>query len=279
MISWLKENNVAVITGGANGIGRSAVDAFLAQGLHVVAIDRDDQALGDLKAAAVDASKLMVVTCDVSDYAAMTDVRDQVLARFGRVDCLMNNAGAMVTRGLPWEDLEGWKAQVDINLWGIIHGCHAFLPGMVEQDTPSAVINTGSKQGITNPPGGYAYNLSKAGVLAYTQSLAHALRQTEGCQVNTHLLVPGLTYSSMIQRFVPEKPPGAWTTQQVIEFMLAEIQKDAFLILCPDNDTPRRLDERRIQWNTDDLIEGRPALSRWHPDYAQEYNAFVEGPD
>ena len=68
----------------------------------------------------------MVVTCDVSDYAAMTDVRDQVLARFGRVDCLMNNAGAMVTRGLPWEDLEGWKAQVDINLWGIIHGCHAF---------------------------------------------------------------------------------------------------------------------------------------------------------
>ena len=62
----------------------------------------------------------------------MTDVRDQVLARFGRVDCLMNNAGAMVTRGLPWEDLEGWKAQVDINLWGIIHGCHAFLPGMIE---------------------------------------------------------------------------------------------------------------------------------------------------
>jgi hypothetical protein len=61
--------------------------------------------------------------------------------------------------------------------------------------------------------------------------------------------------------------------------MLAEIQKDAFLILCPDNDTPRRLDERRIQWNTDDLIEGRPALSRWHPDYAQEYNAFIERSD
>ena len=69
MISWLKENNVAVITGGANGIGRSAVDAFLARGLHVVAIDRDEQALGDLKAAAAEASKLMVVTCDVSDYA------------------------------------------------------------------------------------------------------------------------------------------------------------------------------------------------------------------
>ena len=118
----VKRKHIAVITGGANGLGRSAVDAFLSQGLHVVAIDRDDQALSDLKAAAVDASKLMVVTCDVSDYAAMTDVRDQVLARFGRVDCLMNNAGAMVTRGLPWEDLEGWKAQVDINLWGIIHG-------------------------------------------------------------------------------------------------------------------------------------------------------------
>ena len=107
MISRLKENNVAVVTGGANGIGRSAVDAFLARGLHVVAIDRDEQALGDLKAAAADASKFIVVTCDVSDYAATTDIRDQVLARFGRVDCLMNNAGAMVTRGLPWVDLEG----------------------------------------------------------------------------------------------------------------------------------------------------------------------------
>ena len=128
MISWLKENNVAVITGGANGIGRSAVAAFLARGMHVVAIDRDDQALGDLKAAAVDASKLMVITCDVSDYAAMTDVRDQVLARFGRVDCLMNNAGAMVTRGLPWEDLEGWKAQVDINLWGSFTAVMLFCP-------------------------------------------------------------------------------------------------------------------------------------------------------
>ena len=83
----------------------------------------------------------------------------------------------------------------------------------------------------------------------------------------------------MIQRFALEKPPGAWTTQQVIEFMLSEIQKDAFLILCPDNDTPQRLDERRIQWNTDDLIKGRPALSRWHPDYAQEYNTFVERSD
>ena len=185
----------------------------------------------------------------------MTDVRDQVLARFGRVDCLMNNAGAMVTRGLPWEDLDGWKAQVDINLWGIIHGCHAFLPGMVEQDTPSAVINTGSKQGITNPPGGYAYNLSKAGVLAYTQSLAHALRQTEGCQsMHTYWCQAYVFQHDSTLR--SRKAPGAWTTQQVIEFMLAEIQKDAFLILCPDNDTPRRLDERRIQWNTDDLIKG-----------------------
>ena len=85
MISWLKENNVAVITGGANGIGRSAVDAFLARGLHVVAIDIDDQALV-ISSGSSGRRKLMVVNCD-GDYAAMTDVRDQVLARFGRVDC------------------------------------------------------------------------------------------------------------------------------------------------------------------------------------------------
>ena len=189
----------------------------------------------------------------------------------------MNNAGAMVTRGLPWEDLEGWKAQVDINLWGIINGCHAFLPGMVEQDTPSTVINTGSKQGITNPPGGYAYNLSKAGVLAYTKACSRATAN-RGCQVNAHLLVLCLAVFQHDSALCSEKPPGAWTTQQSSNYAAAEIQKDAFLILCPDNDTPRRLDERRIQWSTDDLIEAGLRY-RGGTDYAQEYNAFIEHSD
>ena len=108
----------------------------------------------------------------------------------------------------PWADLQAWKRQLEINLWGVIHCCHAFLPAMLEGGEPGVVINTGSKQGITNPPGNGAYNLSKAGVKSYTESLAHALRQEENCALTAHLLIPGFTYTGMIARFIPEKPAG-----------------------------------------------------------------------
>ena len=156
-----------------------------------------------------------------------------------------------------------------------MHGCNAFVPTMLESSSPVAVINTGSKQGITNPPGGFAYNLSKAGVVNYTQSLAYALRQIEDCPISAHLLVPGFTYSNMIAKFVPEKPPGAWTCEQVVAFMIESIDAGDFYVICPDNDTPRGLDNRRMQWNVDDLIKNRPALSRWHPEYSAEYEEFV----
>jgi hypothetical protein len=187
----------------------------------------------------------------------------------------MNNAGASLTPSAPWENLDIWKKQVEINLWGIVHGCQAFIPAMLESGVRGAVINTGSKQGITNPPGGYAYNLSKAGVKAYTESIAHALRQVEDCQLTAHLLIPGFTYTGMIARFVADKPPGAWTAEQVVEFMVESLARGDFYVLCPDNDTPRTLDEKRIQWHTDDLIQNRSALSRWDPAFADAFEAFV----
>ena len=147
---------------------------------------------------------------------------------------------------------------------------------MIEAGGRRAVINTGSKQGITNPPGNYAYNMSKAGVKNYTESLAHALRQEEGCEVSAHLLVPGFTYSGMIARFIPEKPAGAWTCEQVANFLVESLSAGDFYVLCPDNDTPRELDEKRIQWNTDDLILNRSALSRWDDEYQDAYEAFMD---
>ena len=150
------------------------------------------------------------------------------------------------------------------------------VPGMLAKGQAATIINTGSKQGITNPPGGFAYNLSKAGVLNYTQSLAHALREEENASITAHLLIPGFTYSNMIQQFVPSQPPGAWSTQQVVDFMLEALAEGDFLILCPDNDTNRRLDEKRMQWQADDLIKNRPALSRWHPEFLEAYQRFVD---
>ena len=278
MIPWLKAGNTAVVTGGANGIGLAAARRFLSAGMDVLIADRDEDGLhAAVEAVPKGTGSLATMRCDVADPGQIERLRANALDRFGAVHCLMNNAGAALGPAEPWEDVAAWRKQLDINLWGIVYGCQAFVPTMLDAAEPVAIINTGSKQGITNPPGGYAYNLSKAGVLSYTQSLAHALRQRSDCRISVHLLVPGLTYSNMIARFVPRKPPGAWTPEQVVDYMVGSLGRGDFYIVCPDGDTPRSLDNRRIQWNADDIIRNRPALSRWHPDFAAEYEAFIKG--
>lgn len=276
-MNWLKENNTAVVTGAAGGIGLESAKRFAAAGMNVVLVDvKEDQlaqAASDLSGAS---GKIITRACDVSDPQAMIALAENVHAEIGKVHCLMNNAGIGRMGTKPWENLDAFNGLVSINLMGVIHGCHAFMPEMLAHGEPAAVINTGSKQGITRPPGNYAYNLSKAGVLAYTESVAHALRQEEDCKLSAHLLVPAFVYTPMIEAFIPQKPPFAATAEETVDFMMASLDKGDFYILCPDNETPRPLDEKRIQWTADDIIKNRPALSRWHPDYADAFKAFVE---
>lgn len=275
MTDWMQAGNSAVITGGASGIGLAAARRFLEAGMRVMIADLNGDALTTAAGSLEGTGEVHTRVCDVSDFAEVEALQRKATEQLGDIHCLMNNAGAGFPPCAPWENLDIWKKQIDINLWGIIHGCQAFLPAMLASGVRGAVINTGSKQGITNPPGGYAYNLSKAGVKAYTESLAHALRQETDCQLSAHLLIPGFTYTGMIARFVAEKPPGAWTPEQVVDFLLESLARGDFYVLCPDNDTPRALDEKRIQWNTDDLLRNRSALSRWDPTYADEFEAYT----
>jgi len=279
MTSWLKPGNRAVITGGASGIGLAAASRLLSAGMDVLIADSNEEALENAAAALDPKGRGVVSTrvCDVSDLDQIMALQDTA-RQLGDVHCLMNNAGAALPAAEPWRNLDTWRRQVEVNLWGVVNACQAFVPTMLDAGVPAAVINTGSKQGITNPPGNYAYNLSKAAVKAYTESLAHALRQVEGCQVAAHLLIPGFTYTGMIARFVPEKPAGAWSPDQVVDFMMTSLDRGDFYILCPDNDTPRELDEKRIQWNTDDILKSRSALSRWDPAYKDEFTAFMAAP-
>jgi NAD(P)-dependent dehydrogenase (short-subunit alcohol dehydrogenase family) len=276
MTDWMKRDNSAVITGGASGIGLAAAKRFLETGMRVLIADLSEEALAEAASALPATGEWFTQRCDVSDFDQVSALQQSARERLGDIHCLMNNAGAALPPSTPWENLDTWKKQVDVNLWGIIHGCQAFIPGMLDSGVRGAIINTGSKQGITNPPGGYAYNLSKAGVKAYTESLAHALRQLEDCRLSAHLLIPGFTYTGMIARFMPEKPAGAWTAEQVVAFMLEAVDRGDFYVLCPDNDTPRSLDEKRIQWHTDDIILNRPALSRWDPEHQAVYEAFID---
>ncbi len=146
---------------------------------------------------------------------------------------------------------------------------------MIAQDQPSAIINTGSKQGITTPPGDTAYNVSKAGVKVLTEALEHSLRTTSGGRVRAHLLIPGFTFTGITRPQGGEKPPGAWTADQVIDKLIEGLHAGDFYILCPDNEVSREIDNKRILWAAQDMIRNRPALSRWHPDYKAEFDRFL----
>ena len=277
MTNWLAKGNTAVITGAAGGIGLEAARRFTSSGMNVVLVDvKEEELIAAEQSLTSDDVQIHSIICDVSDNAQVQKMRDDVLEKFGKVHCLMSNAGIGRMGTKPWEDLDAFNQMIGINLMGIVHACHAFIPSMLEHGEAGAVINTGSKQGITRPPGNYAYNLSKTGVLAYTESIAMAFRNEENCQLAAHLLIPAFVYTPMVSKFIPQKPPFAATAEETVSFMLEALAKDEFYILCPDNETPRALDEKRIQWTADDIIQNRPALSRWHPEYEAAFKAFID---
>ncbi|MEO1029029.1 MAG: SDR family NAD(P)-dependent oxidoreductase [Pseudomonadota bacterium] len=276
MTEWMQEGRTAVVTGGASGIGLAAAERYLAAGMNVVIADRDDEALFKAKDQLGDQYRVLAAVCDVTKPSDLETLRDAAMEKFGHVHCLMNNAGIANRGGLPWENTDAMRTLIEVNLWGIINGCAAFISAMLDHGEPGAVINTGSKQGITRPPGNIAYNISKAGVLAYTESLAHAFRGIEGCALSAHLLVPGFVYTGMVSRFLPEKPPGAATSEETVDYMIGALEAGDFYIICPDNETTRQIDEKRMEWTMGDMIHNRPALSRWHPDFADAFKAFIE---
>jgi NAD(P)-dependent dehydrogenase (short-subunit alcohol dehydrogenase family) len=277
----LTKGRTAVITGGASGIGLATAERLVALGMNVCIADQDEESLGQAAEALSKQSKsdsVLAVRTDVASLDSVEALRQAVTERFGEVALLMNNAGTG-GGGAPWQNYEGWQKVLGVNLWGVVHGLQVFTQGMLDQGTPCAIVNTGSKQGITNPPGDAAYNASKAAIKSLTESLAHQLRGIEGCQTTAHLLVPGFTYTGMIKRFLKEKPSGAWLPEQVADHLLESMGRGDFYVLCPDNDVTPEMDRRRIQWAAGDLTENRPALSRWHPDHESAFADFMARKD
>lgn len=262
---------------GSSGIGLAAARKFLSLGLKVCIADRDVDRLMAAGGGLAEAESCLIAPCDVSVPDDLRNLERTTREHFGRIDVLMNNAGIQPGSEIFGAE-ENWEQVLAVNLRGVISGTRIFGPNMIAQGTPGLIINTGSKQGITTPPGDPAYNVAKAGVKVFTEALQHELRSRKDCRVTAHLLIPGFVFTGLTARGRKEKPAGAWTPEQTVDFMLERLEPGDFYILCPDNEATRALDEKRIAWAAQDIIENRPPLSRWHPDYGERFTAFLNGP-
>lgn len=273
----IRAGNVAVVTGGAAGIGLAIAMRLAKKDLDVAIVDLAEEWLTSAETAlkAAGAGRVLAIRADVSDPGRMADVAQQVEEALGGADLVFANAGIQPGSALFGPE-EAWQRVLDVNLWGIIRTARAFAPGMIARGRAGAIVCTGSKQGITTPPGDPAYNVAKSGVKVFAEALAHELRNTEDCAITAHLLIPGFVFTELTRHGRNEKPDGAWTPEETSEFTLERMAAGDFYILCPDNDVPRALDEKRIAWAAGDIIENRPALSRWHPDWVDRFERYVK---
>jgi NAD(P)-dependent dehydrogenase (short-subunit alcohol dehydrogenase family) len=188
------EGRVAVVTGGASGIGRGVAEELLARGATVVIADVE---AAPLQATAAEIGATAIRT-DVSDAVSVQALAEETLRRLGRVDIVCNNAGVGPFSRIESMTLADWKFVIDVNLWGVIHGVHAFLPHLIANSNGGHIVNTASQAGLTAFPDVGAYSVTKYGVVALTETLAAELARDHP-KVGATVLCPGPVMTNIHQ--------------------------------------------------------------------------------
>jgi NAD(P)-dependent dehydrogenase (short-subunit alcohol dehydrogenase family) len=186
------DGKVAVVTGGASGIGRGIAEALRAEGAQVVIADIEQGAL-DATAAELGATGIQV---DVADAASVQALADEVVERFGTAHVVVNNAGIGPMCRIADLTMDDWRWMVDVNLWGVIHGIQSFLPILKANEEGGHIVNTSSMAGLMGAPNLGSYTLTKFGVLGLTEVLAIELEQ-DGSKVGATVLCPGTIHTNI----------------------------------------------------------------------------------
>ena len=228
----LFEGRVAVVTGGASGIGRALATRFAGEGMRVVLADVERDALeataGELRDGG---AEVLAVETDVSSAESVEALADRAYEAFGAVHVLCNNAGVGGANVAAYRaTLADWEWTLGVNLWGVIHGVHAFLPRMLEGGEEGHVVNTASIAGLTPLAGNAPYGVSKAGVVALSEALYLELKR-RGAPVSASVLCPGIVQTNILdsQRNRPEelRNPGPPRPDRVQERLRDEFARNA----------------------------------------------------
>lgn len=173
------QGKVAVITGGASGIGRALADRAAAEGMRVVIADVEERALQQAERELRDVgAAVLAVQTDVSKLEDVQRLADQTIETFGAVHLLCNNAGVGAGTTVWQSTLADWEWVLGVNLWGVIYGVHVFVPLMLRQGAEAHIVNTASIAGLIDGPGLGPYKVSKHGVVSLSETLYHELAMT-----------------------------------------------------------------------------------------------------
>jgi NAD(P)-dependent dehydrogenase (short-subunit alcohol dehydrogenase family) len=225
------KGRTAVVTGAASGIGLATTEAFVAAGMRVLMTDRDEASLTEhatrLREGGADVQSLVV---DVTDPDDMERAADAAVERFGELNVCHNNAG-IVAGGNSWElPLADWHRVIDVNLWGVIHGIHAFVPRILASGGPGWVVNTASMAAVTAIPGIGPYTASKHAVLGISDGLRAELAAIDA-PVGVSVVMPGMIKTGM-------NPFGSVAAEQVAANVVDAIRRGRPYVFTDDHSVP-----------------------------------------